>query len=97
MNSRNLHLITVGTIAFLAGTVMLYFTSFDPDSAWAGYALASHLGGLAITSIGINDETKQSRKQQVQRHHPAGTKLNQQGATSEPAEQNRSNHHPNFR
>lgn len=67
MNPRNFQLAAVGTIFFLAGTVMLYFTSFNPDSAYAGYAVALHFGGLAITSIGINDETKQSRKDRTKK------------------------------
>ena len=52
----------VGGVFFLIGTVMLYFTSFDPQSAYAGYALASHIGGLAVASIGINDEVKDTRR-----------------------------------
>ena len=62
MQPRNIHLILTGAVFFLIGTIMIYCTSFDPQSAYAGYALASHMGGLAIASIGINDETKQSRK-----------------------------------
>jgi hypothetical protein len=41
---------------------MLYFTSFDPDSAYAGYAVALHFGGLAVASIGISDEAKRARR-----------------------------------
>ena len=52
----------VGGVFFLIGTVMLYFTSFEPQSAYAGYALASHVGGLAVASIGINDEVKNTRR-----------------------------------
>lgn len=52
----------VGGVFFLIGTVMLYFTSFEPQSAYAGYALASHIGGLAVASIGINDEVKDTRR-----------------------------------
>lgn len=62
MSRRNIQLIMFGAAGFIAGTIMIYFTSFDPQSAYAGYALASHMGGLAIAGIGINDETKQSRK-----------------------------------
>ena len=62
MNSRNFQLAAVGTIFFLAGTVMLYFTSFNPDSAYAGYAVALHFGGLAVAGIGINDEAKRARR-----------------------------------
>lgn len=72
MNPRNFQLAAVGTIFFLAGTIMIYCTSFEPDSAYAGYALAMHFGGLAIASIGINDHYKQARKQQARRRHPAG-------------------------
>ena len=67
MRPRNKHLILTGTTALVVGFVMLFCTSYDPDSAWAGYALASTLGGLAITSIGINDETKQSRKDRTEK------------------------------
>ena len=62
MNSRNFQLAATGTIFFLAGTIMLYFTSFNPDSAYAGYAVALHFGGLAVASIGINDEVKNTRR-----------------------------------
>ena len=62
MNSRNFQLAAVGTFFFLAGTIMLYFTSFNPDSAYAGYAVALHFGGLAVASIGINDHMKHDRK-----------------------------------
>ena len=62
MSSRNIQLILFGTIGFIAGTIMLYFTSFDPDSAYAGYAVALHLGGLAVAGIGINDEAKRARR-----------------------------------
>jgi hypothetical protein len=62
MNSRNFQLAATGTIFFLAGTIMLYFTSFDPDSAYAGYAVALHFGGLAVASIGISDEAKRARR-----------------------------------
>lgn len=67
MQPRNIHLILTGAVFFLAGTIMLYFTSFDPQSAYAGYALASHLGGLAIASIGINDHYKQARKDRTEK------------------------------
>lgn len=67
MQPRNKHLILTGTTALVVGFVMLFCTSYDPDSAWAGYALASTLGGLAITSIGINDETRQSRKDRAEK------------------------------
>ncbi len=67
MQPRNKHLILTGTTALVVGFVMLFCTSYDPDSAWAGYALASTLGGLAITSIGINDETRQSRKDRTEK------------------------------
>lgn len=62
MRGRNAQLMFVGGVFFLIGTVMLYFTSFDPQSAYAGYALASHIGGLAVASIGINDEVKDTRR-----------------------------------
>lgn len=62
MNPRNFQLAATGTIFFLAGTIMLYFTSFNPDSAYAGYAVALHFGGLAVASIGINDEAKRVRR-----------------------------------
>ncbi|MDK8350399.1 hypothetical protein QP786_00260 [Gleimia europaea] len=62
MSNRNIQLIMFGAAGFLAGTIMLYFTSFDPQSAYAGYALALHLGGLAVASIGINDETQRARR-----------------------------------
>lgn len=62
MSSRNIQLILLGAAGFLAGTIMLYFTSFDPQSAYAGYALALHVGGLAVASIGINDEVKDTRR-----------------------------------
>ncbi len=67
MQPRNKKLITFGVASILIGFVMLFCTSYDPDSAWAGYALASTLGGLAITSIGINDETRQSRKDRTEK------------------------------
>lgn len=51
-----------GAAGFIAGTIMIYFTSFDPQSAYAGYALALHIGGLAVASIGINDEVKDTRR-----------------------------------
>lgn len=62
MSSRNIQLILLGAAGFIAGTIMLYFTSFDPQSAYAGYALALHFGGLAVASIGLSDETKKARK-----------------------------------
>lgn len=62
MTGRNAQLMFVGGVFFLIGTVMLYFTSFEPQSAYAGYALASHIGGLAVASIGINDEVKDTRR-----------------------------------
>ena len=62
MQPRNIRLVLAGAVFFLIGTIMLYCTTFDPQSAYAGYALASHIGGLAIASIAINDETRQSRK-----------------------------------
>ena len=62
MSSRNIQLILLGAAGFIAGTIMIYFTSFDPQSAYAGYALALHVGGLAVASIGINDEAKKTRK-----------------------------------
>lgn len=62
MSNRNIQLIMFGAAGFLAGTIMLYFTSFDPQSAYAGYALALHVGGLAVASIGLSDETKKARK-----------------------------------
>lgn len=62
MRGRNAQLMFVGGVFFLIGTVMLYFTSFEPQSAYAGYALASHIGGLAVASIGINDEVKDTRR-----------------------------------
>lgn len=62
MRGRNAQLMFVGGVFFLIGTVMLYFTSFEPQSAYAGYALASHIGGLAVASIGINDEVKNTRR-----------------------------------
>lgn len=62
MRGRNAQLMFVGGVFFLIGTVMLYFTSFEPQSAYAGYALASHVGGLAVASIGINDEVKDTRR-----------------------------------
>lgn len=62
MRGRNAQLMFVGGVFFLIGTVMLYFTSFEPQSAYAGYALASHVGGLAVASIGINDEVKNTRR-----------------------------------
>lgn len=62
MSNRNIQLIIFGAAGFIAGTIMIYFTSFDPQSAYAGYALALHVGGLAVASIGINDETKKARK-----------------------------------
>ena len=62
MSSRNIQLMLFGAAGFLAGTIMLYFTSFDPQSAYAGYALALHVGGLAVASIGLSDETKKARK-----------------------------------
>ena len=62
MSSRNIQLILFGAAGFIAGTIMLYFTSFDPQSAYAGYALALHFGGLAVASIGLSDETKKARK-----------------------------------
>lgn len=62
MSSRNIQLVLFGAAGFIAGTIMLYFTSFDPQSAYAGYALALHLGGLAVASIGINDEVKNTRR-----------------------------------
>ena len=62
MRGRNAQLMFVGGVYFLIGTVMLYFTSFEPQSAYAGYALASHIGGLAVASIGINDEVKDTRR-----------------------------------
>ncbi|MBS6101017.1 MULTISPECIES: hypothetical protein [Actinomycetaceae] len=62
MSNRNIQLIMFGAAGFLAGTIMLYFTSFDPQSAYAGYALALHFGGLAVASIGLSDETKKARK-----------------------------------
>lgn len=62
MSSRNIQLMLFGAAGFLAGTIMLYFTSFDPQSAYAGYALALHFGGLAVASIGLGDETKKARK-----------------------------------
>lgn len=67
MQPRNKKLITFGVASILIGFVMLFCTSYDPDSAWAGYALASTLGGLAITSIGINDETRQSQKDRTEK------------------------------
>ena len=62
MSSRNIQLMLLGAAGFIAGTIMLYFTSFDPQSAYAGYALALHFGGLAVASIGLSDETKKARK-----------------------------------
>jgi hypothetical protein len=62
MSSRNIQLMLFGAAGFLAGTIMLYFTSFDPDSAYAGYAVALHFGGLAVASIGISDEAKRARR-----------------------------------
>lgn len=62
MNRRNVQLIMFGAAGFIAGTIMIYFTSFDPQSAYAGYALALHLGGLAVAGIGINDETQRARR-----------------------------------
>jgi hypothetical protein len=62
MLPRNKRLILTGTTALVVGFAMLFCTSYDPDSAWAGYALASTLGGLAIASIGINDEAKRTRR-----------------------------------
>lgn len=62
MSSRNIQLVLFGAAGFIAGTIMIYFTSFDPQSAYAGYALALHVGGLAVAGIGINDESKQARK-----------------------------------
>ncbi len=62
MSSRNIQLILFGVAGFFVGTIMLYFTSFDPQSAYAGYAVALHLGGLAVASIGINDEAKRARR-----------------------------------
>jgi hypothetical protein len=88
MQPRNKKLITFGVASILIGFVMLFCTSYDPNSAWAGYALASTLGGLAITSIGINDETKQARKQQAQRHHPAGTTPSSSRHKTQPARSN---------
>ena len=60
--NRNIQLMVFGAAGFIAGTIMIYFTSFDPQSAYAGYALALHVGGLAVASIGINDEAKKTRK-----------------------------------
>lgn len=51
-----------GAAGFIAATIMIYCTSFDPQSAYAGYAFALHFGGLAVASIGINDEAKRARK-----------------------------------
>lgn len=62
MSNRNIQLIIFGAVGFIAGTIMIYFTSFDPKSAYAGYALALHVGGLAVASIGINDEVKNTRR-----------------------------------
>lgn len=62
MSSRNIQLIMFGAAGFIAGTIMIYCTSFDPQSAYAGYALALHVGGLAVASIGINDEVKDTRR-----------------------------------
>ncbi|MDU4287458.1 MAG: hypothetical protein E7I43_07240 [Actinomyces sp.] len=62
MSRRNIQLIMFGAAGFIAGTIMIYFTSFDPQSAYAGYALALHVGGLAVASIGINDEVKDNRR-----------------------------------
>ncbi len=62
MSNRNIQLIIFGAAGFIAGTIMIYFTSFDPQSAYAGYALALHVGGLAVASIGINDEVKDTRR-----------------------------------
>ena len=62
MSSRNIQLMLFGAAGFIAGTLMLYFTSFDPQSAYAGYALALHFSGLAVASIGLSDETKKARK-----------------------------------
>lgn len=62
MSNRNIQLALFGAAGFIAGTIMIYFTSFDPQSAYAGYALALHFGGLAVASIGLSDETKKARK-----------------------------------
>lgn len=61
-DNRNIQLVMFGAAGFIAGTIMIYFTSFDPQSAYAGYALALHIGGLAVASIGINDEVKDTRR-----------------------------------
>ncbi len=62
MSDRNIQLMLFGAAGFIAGTIMLYFTSFNPDSAYAGYAVALHMGGLGVAGIGVNDEAKRARR-----------------------------------
>ncbi|MDO5049977.1 MAG: hypothetical protein Q4D87_08875 [Actinomycetaceae bacterium] len=55
MTSLHRKLVALGVALTAIGATILFTMSLNPDSALAGYALATYLGGLTITGVTIAD------------------------------------------